>query len=389
MSVFTSQTTLGVKMSFKQTLSKFWDNVQYTLFPQLKQDLGELSSDHKKLAFILELVRIEEFIPDTRFYEGRPIKERRAIARAFIAKVVFKIQYTKQLVKQLNLDSQLRALCGFDAFKKLPSEATFSRAFKQFANSSLPDRVHQTLIKEVYKDQIIGHVVIDSTPIEVREKHIKKDSAKNRKKLKAAKKKAKKAGELNRRQKQLKEKNLDKMIDDLPKPCDKGMKKNAQGYTKIWKGYKLHAAVDDHCVPLAIIITSASLNDCEAAIPLSLKSHRVATNLYDLMDAAYDHPEIRENSISLNHVPIIDKCPHSAAQKVEKEAEKERKKLLNFTTHEDIRYKERLPKERFNACYKDFCGGSNIFYRGHAKVSCHVMFGVLTLAASTIISLIQ
>lgn len=375
-------------MSFKQTLSKFWNNVQYTLFPQLKQDLGELSSDHKKLASILELVRIEEFIPDTRFNDGRPVKERKAIARAFIAKVVFKFHYTKQLVKQLNLDHQLRALCGFDALKKLPSEATFSRAFKQFANSSLPDRVHQTLIKELYKDQIIGHVVIDSTPLEVREKCLKKDNVKKRK-LKEIKRKAKKAGELNRRQKQLQEENLDKMIDDLPKPCDKGMKKSSQGYTMIWKGYKLHAAVDDHCVPLAIIVTSASLNDCEAAIPLSLKSNLVAKNLYDLMDAAYDHPEIKENSISLGHVPIIDKCPHSAAQKVEKEAEKERKKLLDFATAEDKRYKERLPKERFNAYYKDYCGGSNIFYRGHSKVSCHVMFGVLTLAASTIISLIQ
>src|SRR5476649_2458119 len=86
---------------------------------------------------------------------------------------------------------------------------------------------------------------------------------------------------------------------DLPKLCDKGMKKSAQGYTMIWKGYKLHAAVDDHCVPLAVIITSASLNDCEAAIPLAIKSDRVAKNLYDLMDAAYYHPEIMEHSILL------------------------------------------------------------------------------------------
>lgn len=376
-------------MSFRQTLSKFWNNVHYTLFPQLKQDLGELSFDHKNLVSILELVRIENFITDTRFNGGRPSKERIAIARAFIAKVVFKFRYTKQLVKYLKVDQQLRVLCGFDDFKKLPSEATFSRAFKEFANSSLPERVHQVLIKEVYKDQMVGHVVIDSTPLEVREKTVNKGSAKERRKMKDARRKAQKAGELNRRQQQLQEKNLDKMINDLPKLCDKGMKKSGQGYTMIWKGYKLHAAVDDHCVPLAAIVTSASLNDCEAAIPLSSKSHLVAKNFYDLMDAAYDHPEIKEHSISLGHVPIIDKCPHNAAQKAEKEEEKEGKKNLNFATAEDKRYKERLPKERFNAAYKDYNGGSNIFYRGHSKVSCHVMFGVLTLAASTIISLIQ
>ena len=167
------------------------------------------------------------------------------------------------------------------------------------------------------------------------------------------------------------------------------MKKSAQGYTMIWKGYKLHASIDDNCIPLAAIITSASLNDCEAAIPLAKKSAQVAQNLYDLMDAAYDHPEIEMHSISLGHIPIIDKCPHNSTQKMEKRAEKERRKILNFETAEDKRYKERFSKERFNALYKDFNGGRNILYKGYQKVSCHIMFGVLTLAASTIINLIQ
>jgi len=30
-------------MSIREKLSKFWNNVQYNLFPQLEQDLGELS----------------------------------------------------------------------------------------------------------------------------------------------------------------------------------------------------------------------------------------------------------------------------------------------------------------------------------------------------------
>ena len=95
------------------------------------------------------------------------------------------------------------------------------------------------------------------------------------------------------------------MLELLPTECDKGMKKCSLGYTTIWKGYKLHAAVDDHCIPLAVIVTSASLNNCEAAIPLAVKSHRVVTNLYDLMGAAYDHPEIKEHSVKLGHVPVM------------------------------------------------------------------------------------
>lgn len=375
-------------MSFRKTLSKFWNNVQYTLFPQLEQDLGELSLEHKRLISILELIRIEDFIPCTRLNDGRPPKDRNAIARAYIAKIVFKLPYTKQLVKYLKKDKQLREICGFDTFKKIPSESKFSRAFHEFAKSSLPEKVHQALIENIYKDQIVGHVVKDSTPLEVREKPLKKDSAKKRDKLKRDRYRAKRKGEPNRRQKQLNG-NLDEMVLDLPKHCDKGMKKSAQGYTMMWKGYKMHTAVDDHCVPLAVIITSASLNDCEAAIPLALKSHQLAKNLYDLMDAAYDHPEIKEHSLSLGHIPLIDKCPHNHEQKVEKEKEKERKKLLNFKTAEDLRYNERFPKERFNALYKDFNGGRTIFYKGYSKVSCHVMFGVLTVAALTIINLIQ
>lgn len=377
-------------MSFRNTLSNFWSNIQATLFPQLERDLGELSSDHKKLISILELVRIEEFIPCTRFNDGRPPKDRSAIARAFIAKIVFKFTYTKQLVEYLKVDKQLRAICGLDVYRKVPSESKFSRAFKEFAKSSLPDKVHQVLIKGVYKDQIIGHVVKDSTPLEVREKHVKKDNSVNRNTLKSRKRRKRlKSTELNRREKQLQETDLNTLIEDLPKLCDKGMKKSAQGYTTIWKGYKLHAAVDDHCIPLAVIVTSASLNDCEVAIPLASKSHIVATNFYDLMDAAYDHPEIKKHSAFLGHSSVIDKCPQNKAQKIEKEAEKDRKKILNFKTAEDKRYKERFPKERFNALYKDYNGGRSIFYRGYEKVSCHVMFGILALAASTIIKIIQ
>lgn len=376
-------------MDFREKLSKMWYNVQFTLFPLLEKDVGKLSPTHKKLIAILELVRIEEFIPCTRFNLGRPVKDRAAIARSYIAKIVLKLLYNKQLIDCLKKDKILRTICGWQTFESIPSESKFSRAFKEFANSSLPDRVHQALIKEVYKDGIVCHVVKDSVPIESRERPLKKGNAKDRKNLKNKQRmNRKREGVLNRRQQQLNERNLDKMLDCLPKQCDKGMKKSAQGYTTIWKGYKLHAAVDDNCIPLAAIMTSASLNDCEAAIPLATKSHQVAINLYDLMDAAYDHPEIKAHSISIGHVPIIDKCPHNRAQKVEKEAEKNRKKVINFETAEEKRYKQRFPKERFNALYKDYHGGKMIVFRGYQKVFCHVMFGILTLTATALLNFI-
>lgn len=377
-------------MHFRNKISQAWTNIQYLLFPLLEKQIGELSPLHKKLTSILELVRIEEFIPCYRFNMGRPAKDRVFMARSYIAKIVFKLPHSKQLIQYLKQDEQLRAICGWQSIKDIPSESKFSRAFKEFANNSLPDRVHKALIKEAYRDEILGHVVKDSTPLEVREKHVTKSDAKDRKKLRDRERmRRKRKGGLNSREKQLQAESLEEMLEGIPIHCDMGMKKSAQGYTEIWKGYKLHVAVDDNCIPLAAIVTSASVNDCEVAIPLATKSNQVAHNVYDLMDAAYDHPEIREHSKSLGHIPIIDHCPCNQAQKTEKIAEKRRKKLLNFQTAEDIRYRNRFAKERFNAQYKDFHGGRTILFRGHSKVTCHVMFGVLVVAASTMLSLIQ
>jgi len=51
------------------------------------------------------------------------------------------------------------------------------------------------------------------------------------------------------------------------------------------------------------------LHDSQAAIPLAQMSSERVTNLYDLMDAAYDSPEIHAFSKSLGHRPIIDSNP--------------------------------------------------------------------------------
>lgn len=377
-------------MTFRDTLSKMWDNIQYTLFPRLEHRVGALPPKYKKLAATLELVRIEEFLPCTRFNWGRPAKHKRFIARALVAKIILNIPYTKQLVQILESDAQLRVICGWEEISKIPSASSFSRAFKEFAKAALPDKVHQVLISEMYEGKIIGHLVRDSAPIVAREQPLKKKgSAKERKKEMNERYLREKNGEMSRRQRQLKDQSLDEMIQDLPKNCDIGMKRNSQGYIVTWKGYKLHAAVDDHCIPISVILTAASLNDCEAAIPLAEKSHGLVRNLYDLMDSAYDVREVKEHSFSLGHIPIIDKHARSKAQKRDKNSEQKRRRILNAYTAEDRRYKERFSKERFNGLFKDFYGGRNIYYKGAEKVFCHIMFGVLALTASTFLRLLE
>ena len=53
-----------------------------------------------------------------------------------------------------------------------------------------------------------------------------------------------------------------------------------------------------------------------------------------------------------------------------------------------VRFKERSAAERVNGAVKDSYGGRFVRVRGHAKVLCHLMFGVLALAAEQLMRLV-
>jgi hypothetical protein len=99
---------------------------------------------------------------------------------------------------------------------------------------------------------------------------------------------------------------LEEMLADLPKQCDVGCKKNSKGFKETWKGYKLHIDTADGDVPIAAILTSASVHDSQVALPLAKTTEQRITNLYDLMDAAYDSKIIRDYSTSKGRVALID-----------------------------------------------------------------------------------
>lgn len=181
---------------------------------------------------------------------------------------------------------------------------------------------------------------------------------------------------------------LEEMIDDLPKDCDI-CKKNSKGHTETWIGYKLHIDTVDGQLPISCVLTSASTHDSQVAIPLAEISQERVVNLYDLMDAAYDTPAIKDKSITLGHVPIIDTNPRrNKALKEELEAEKKRLDLLNFELPERVRYRERSVAERVNGRLKDEFGGRKIRVRAHAKVFCHLMFGILVVTADQLMRLV-
>jgi transposase len=382
-----------------QSLSQYWSNIQELLFPRLEEQLDPLTEKQQQLITILEVVRIEQFIPDYRGYEGRPRKTRTAIARSFVAKMVYNMSTTRALWERLHSDKNLRRICGWENSRQIPSEATFSRAMADFAETQLPQRVHEALIKKTYGDTetIILHNSRDSTAIEAREKPMKKEEApcveegdvKSEKKRGRPKKDEKRSPKEPTRIEKQQVMTLEEMLEDLPKGCNIGTKKNSKGHAEHWIGYKLHLDIADGCVPISAILTSASLNDSQVAIPLAEMTARRVVNLYDLMDAAYDAPGIIAHSKSLGHIPLIDKNPRRDKVLAEElKAESKRQKLLNLELAEKIRYNERTTAERANARLKDEFGGRAITVRGHVKVMCHLMFGVLALAADQLMKLV-
>lgn len=70
------------------------------------------------------------------------------------------------------------------------------------------------------------------------------------------------------------------------------------------------------------------------------------------------------------------------------EGESKARKALNWVQAEDVRYNERTTAERANARLKDEFGASKVRVRGQVKVACHLMFGVLVLAADQFMKLV-
>jgi hypothetical protein len=171
---------------------------------------------------------------------------------------------------------------------------------------------------------------------------------------------------------------LPAMLADLPRQCSIGVK-TKDGNQQYWRGYKLHLDVADGQIPITAILTAASLNDTQVAIPLATMTAQRVTNLYDLMDAGYDATEIQEHSRSLGHVPIIR--PAKRKHKEIPFSGRDQWEAREMTRAERDRFRERTMVERVYARLKDEFGGRHMRVRGPAKVMAHLMFGVLALTA--------
>lgn len=358
-------------------ISGIWSRVQRSLFPRLEECLPEMTGKHRDLVLVLETIRIEEYVkPGWMQWLGRRRKDRQAIARAFVAKALYNEPTTKSFLGRVKADESLRRICGWERRGEIPSESTFSRAFAEFAATSLTDKVHECRVEEYLGDELVWHLSRDSTQIDGREKPAakpKKEPVVKRKRGRPKKGEQRPKPAPTRMERQLLQ-SAAEAIAELPSVCDVGTKIDSKGSKRHWVGYKFHVDVCDGGVPLSAVTTSASVHDSQVAIPLAKMTADRVDCLYDLMDSAYDARPIREFSRLLGHVPIIDSNARGG-------------KAEPMEPDRDRRYNNRTTVERFNSRLKDDCGGRMVRVRGKPKVHTHLMFGVLVIFAQTLLGL--
>jgi len=362
------------------TLLNMLNTIQTKLFPQLEQKLDPLSEKEREFVQVISLLDLPSQTNQFCWRGfGRKRKSRLNMAKAFVAKSVYQFEATDILIEYLRSCKNIRRLCGWGHASEIPSSATFSRCFTEFAVHSLPQKIHEAMVKKHCGQKIAGHISRDATAIEVREKPVKSGKSGAESKAKGKRGRPRKDEVLPPKpQKRIElqaERSLDENLKDLPSHCSVGTKKNSKGYKESWIGYKLHLDCIDGDIPISAILTSASLHDSQAAIPLAQMSSKRVANLYDLMDAAYDSPEIHSFSKTLGHRPIIDHNPRRGEKVFMDPATKSR-------------FAERSSVERVNSNLKDNYGGRIIRVKGSAKVMAHLMFGIISITAMQIFRLL-
>ncbi len=94
-------------------LSQMWFTIQGVLFPYLEKEIEEpLTEKLKQVVTTLELIRIEEYVYIPGYWHGQSPKNRKEIARSFIAKAVYNMTTTRGLIDRLKTTPALRRICG-------------------------------------------------------------------------------------------------------------------------------------------------------------------------------------------------------------------------------------------------------------------------------------
>jgi transposase len=377
-------------------LSEMWTkvlNLENCLFPELEEELGILSTKEEKLIKILDFAQIEKNI--TVVSITNTPKDREQIARAFIAKSVYNIQTTRDLIDRLKSDRVLRVLCGWRYKTDIPSESKFSRVFKELSELQIATKTHEQFVKKYLSGTLFMYNATDATKIPLREKPViveKEEKPKNKVgRPKKSEKREPVKPKILEQQKAME--TTDEMLSLVSTNCGVGIKQNSKGNKEIWIGGKLHVSVVDGDIPISAFYSGANVHDSSVALPLMNETSKRVSYLYDLQDAGYDSDIIREYSLKQRHKPIIDINPKNSKVLKEKiqliKDEKEKFEFFNLPQSSDTHhYNQRSMVERVNKYLKDDFGCNTIYYQGAVKVASVLAFGILSVCIHQSLKLI-
>lgn len=282
-----------------------------------------------------------------------------------LLKLHYRLQTIKDTLLLLQENENLRMIL---CMPRVPSPASASRLCGMVERIVQPSVLHERFMLRYHQGmdgRVVGHLSIDSTIIEAREKPYRKEKAPPVEKKKRGRKKngsdeqreylERKAGEERAKAEYLAQ-SPEKSLSELETRCSITAKQNSKGKMQWFIGYKAHLATDDFGVVVSYAVTGACVHDSRVAVPLMKLAGRRTDFFYALMDKGYLNPDIDAYAESIGRRVIIDQRAHRGVAAVP----------MDMATAQ--RYKARTTVERTNGELKDGFLPEKIYRRGsHAR----------------------
>jgi hypothetical protein len=83
-----------MQSTLRERLERFSHLNQELLFERLESQLGVLSAKARLLVSVLGMICLSRYVAPSRGWRGRPSKDRQALATAFLAKAILKLNDT-------------------------------------------------------------------------------------------------------------------------------------------------------------------------------------------------------------------------------------------------------------------------------------------------------
>ena len=286
---------------------------------------------------------------------------------------LLKLHYRQPtMMETLLLLQENENLRGILGICRVPSTASASRLARKVEDVVKPAVLHERLILAYKKemDRTVGHLSIDSTTIQAREKPFVRSrevvtpatpvaqKKRGRKKKGSPEEKTflEEKAETERKKVEYLKEPFEKSLSDLEMRCSMTAKQNSKGKLQWFIGYKAHLASDDFGVIIAFSVTGACVHDCKVAVPLMKMASQRTDFFYALMDKGYLNPDINAYAGMIGRRAIIDQRAHRSVA------------ALPMEKADAVRYRARTTVERSNSELKDGFLPDKIYRRGsHAR----------------------